>query len=238
MKNNGVLYLIPTYLSETNGPDFIAPIVKEIIFHTDHFLVENIRTARRYIGSLGLGKDILTIQFTEMNKDFQAEQLSLAMAPLSEGKNIGVISEAGLPAVADPGNLAVSFAHKYNIKVVALPGASSIMQALISSGFNGQNFTFHGYLPIEKNERISRLKVMEKEVNQSGYTQLFMETPYRNGSLIQSIVENLSPSTLLFIGADLTGTRSFCATQSVGQWKQLMPDIHKVPAIFAFGRRN
>lgn len=238
MKNKGILYLIPTYLSDTNGPDFIAPVVKDIILHTDHYLVENVRTARRYIGSLGLGKDISSIQFTEMNKDFQVAQLTHVMAPLAEGKNLGIISEAGLPAVADPGNLAVSFAHKNNIQVVALPGASSIMQALVSSGFNGQNFTFHGYLPIEKNERIAQLKHMEKEVSQSGYTQLFMETPYRNGSLIQSIVENLSQNTFLFIGADLTGTHAFCATQSIAQWKQLMPDIHKVPAIFALGRRN
>lgn len=232
----GRIFLIPTYLSDQNDLNFLAPSVLEVIKHTEYFLVENVRTARRFISSLNLGLDISTLQFELLDKKAKSRDLDELMAPVLEGKNLGVISESGLPGLADPGNLAVAYAHRHNLKVVPLPGASSIQIALIASGFNGQQFTFHGYLPIEKSARIKAIGDLEKEFHKTGFTQIFMETPFRNMSLVEDLLKTLNAETLLHISADLFGSKNLTLSQPVKSWKKRKFDIHKIPAVFCIGR--
>jgi len=231
----GKLFLIPTYLDESNTPDFIAPAVKEIVRHTSFYLVENVRTARRFIGSLKLDVDINELRFEVMDKDASATVLNPILNEMIQLGDVGVLSEAGLPGLADPGNLAVSWAHKQRVQVVPLPGASAIQMALTASGFNGQQFTFHGYLPIDKADQSKKLKQMETEAARTGYTQVFMETPFRNNQLLQAIVTSCACTTLLTIAAGISGSRELIATQSIKAWASALPDIHKIPAVFCIG---
>ncbi|MDH5608087.1 MAG: SAM-dependent methyltransferase [Cyclobacteriaceae bacterium] len=232
----GRVFLIPTFLSESNDAGFIAPMVTEILRHTTCFLVENVRTARRYISALNLGLDISGLTFHEMDKRWDPAVLPDWFAPVLSGLDMGIISEAGMPGIADPGKLAVAYAHQQDVEVVALPGASSILLALVSSGFNGQQFTFHGYLPIEAPERNLTLVTMEKTMEKTGYTQLFMETPYRNNALLEAMFAQLKPSTHLYIGADLTGERMISKSKTIGWWKKNRPDLHKIPTLYSIGR--
>lgn len=233
MKNK--LFLIPTYLDESNDSAFISPLVSEILKHTDYYLVENVRTARRFIGSLKLGLDITQLRFEELNKKSTSGEIAKMLTDLIALGDVGVMSEAGLPGLADPGNLAVSWAHKNNVQVVPLPGASSIQMALIASGFNGQQFTFHGYLPIDKEDQAKKLKQMESDMSRTGYTQLFMETPFRNNQMLQALHNHCSPKTLLSIAAGISGKNEIIATKTLGEWKRINPDLHKIPAIFCLG---
>jgi len=230
----GKLFLIPTYLSDTNDNSFISPMVIEIIKQCNYYLVENMRTTRRFISSLKTGVTIDDLTFHQLDKKSTWDDLFLLFEPTRNGHDMAVISEAGVPCLADPGNLAVTFAHQTGIQVVPLPGASSIQMALIASGFNGQQFTFHGYLPIEKNERKKKIKELER-LSSSGYTQLFMETPYRNHQLLKDIVKSCRPDTLLNISADISGSNELILSQSVQKWKSTKIEIHKIPAIFSFG---
>jgi 16S rRNA (cytidine1402-2'-O)-methyltransferase len=231
----GKLFLLPNYLSESQDKSFVAPMVCDVIQHLDYYLAENTRTSRRFISSLHLGIDISVLQFEEINKHFDPKELPRIFDPVFSGKDIGLQSEAGLPGIADPGKLAVSYAHDHGIEVVALPGSSSIILGLISSGFNGQEFTFHGYLPIDKNTRSKKIKSLETEALKTGYTQVFMETPYRNRELLNSLLNTLHPGTSLFIGADITGSHQTLRTFTVKEWQKEIPDLHKIPAIFAIG---
>jgi 16S rRNA (cytidine1402-2'-O)-methyltransferase len=233
---SGTIYLIPTYLSDSNDLDFVSDMVKNVIRSIDCFLVENARTARRYISSLKLDKNIEELIILELAKSEENLQIEKALKLVLDGKNLGIISEAGLPAIADPGQLMVQKAHQKNIKVSTLPGASSMVLGLVGSGFNGQQYTFHGYLPIDEKEKINSIRHLEKELHRSGYTQLFMETPYRNDKLLKTLLNNLSPSTFLFIGSDLTGKNEFCLTKSVRDWKKEKINIGKIPTIFAIGK--
>lgn len=231
----GHLILIPTYLSETNQKHFISDEVKGHIKATTYFLVENVRTARRFISSLQLDIDISSLEFETMDKRATDDDISDFCLPMLNGTNLGIISEAGLPALADPGNLAVSWAHQNHIKVIPLSGGSSIQLALIGSGFNGQQFTFHGYLPIDAKERSSRIKELVSTLNKTGYTQLFMETPFRNNQLLKVLLQELPKHCLLSVAADLSGEKEFIKTMSVTDWKKNVPDLHKTPAIFSIG---
>ena len=233
--SQGKLFLIPTYLSESNDASFVAPMVAEVIKNTGHYFVENVRTARRFIGSLKTGVVIDDLTFNLLDKLSNWDQMYPLFEPLRNGQDMAVMSEAGVPCLADPGNLAVSFAHQMNIQVVPLPGTSSIQMALIASGFNGQKFTFHGYLPIDKNPRLQKIKELEK-LSQSGYTQLFMETPYRNQHLLKDILKTCRPDTLLSIAADISGSNEQIMSQSIQKWKNTDIQIHKIPAIFSFGQ--
>ncbi|GAB4237421.1 MAG: SAM-dependent methyltransferase [Ekhidna sp.] len=235
MKKQGKLFLVPTYLSKDNEATFITPLVKEVIQHTSHYFAENVRTARRFIGSLKLGIQIEELEFIVLDKKSNWDQMYPLYEPIRQGKDMAVISEAGVPCLADPGNLAVSFAHQTGVSVVPLPGTSSIQMALIASGFNGQQFTFHGYLPIDKNERQKKIRELEKQAR-GGYTQLFMETPYRNHQLVKDIIKTCSPDTLLSIAADISGKHEFIRTELVRKWKTTDIQIHKIPAIFSFGQ--
>lgn len=231
----GSVFLIPTYLSESNDSNFLAPMVLDIVRSMDYFLVENVRTARRFVSSLGLGLDISTLHFEEVNKNSDARTIHELMQEVIQGKDVAVMSEAGLPGLADPGGLIVKFAHQHELKVVPLPGASSIQTALICSGFNGQQFSFHGYLPIQKPERVAYMKKMEQLLKQTNATQIFMETPFRNMSLMNDLLATLEPTTLLSIASDVFGSNENLRTQAVKAWKSSQFDLHKIPTVFSIG---
>ncbi len=209
--------------------------VIDVIKNTDVYLVENIRTARRYISSLKTGRVIEELTFYQVDKKTGIEEVSNFFAEIGE-KDVGVISEAGCPGIADPGNVVVRYGNQNNFQVVPLAGPSSIFMALMASGLNGQKFTFHGYLPIDKKPRIARIKELEQKANKSGYSQIFMETPYRNNHLVSDLLSHLSGNTLLCIASDITATSEFIRTQSVSVWKNQIPDLNKRPTIFIINR--
>ena len=228
----GVLFLIPTTIApETN--DIISEQVRSVIKQITTYRVENVRTARRFISSLKLSIEIETLNFKELNKKTQPGQIEHLLSPLLKGEDIGIMSEAGLPGIADPGSQAVEFAHRNGIQVIPLSGPSSIFMALMASGFNGQSFAFHGYLPIEKTPRRVKIKEMESSARKSGQTQLFMDTPYRNNQLFKDLVDNCQPGTKISVAADLTGSNEFISTKTVREWRNKLPDLHKIPAIFS-----
>lgn len=233
--SKGTVFLIPTYLSSSNDATFIAPMVKDVIKNTTYFLVENIRTARRYISSLNLGLDISALHFEIVDKNTTAQQVSALMKPVFDGLDVGVISEAGLPGLADPGSLLVGFAHQKDVRVVPLPGATSIQTAVISSGFSGQQYVFHGYLPIQKKDRTRSIRELEKNLTASGYTQVFMETPFRNMSLLEDLLTTLHPNTYLHIASDLFGSQEVIKSLPVKVWKSKKINLHKVPTVFCLG---
>lgn len=231
VQKKGTLYLIPTPLSDDQGKS-ISPEVMEVVTSLDNFLVENVRTARRFISSLNTGKVIENISFNLLDKKTPPNTIPALMKPVINGMDIGVMSEAGCPGIADPGNLAVQFAHQNDIRVVPLTGPSSIFMSLMASGFNGQSFVFHGYLPIDKNERVQSIKKIEKNALQLHQTQIFMETPYRNNQLVADLIKSCSPSTKLCIARDITGSQEMIRTKRVHEWKKSIPDLHKIPVIF------
>ena len=234
--SKGSLFLIPTYLSESNDASFLAPMVCDVINNTKYYLVENVRTARRFISSLNLGIDISSLEFEVLDKKSHSTEVGQKMNWLLQGHDVGVISEAGLPGLADPGSLAVSFAHRQNIKVIPLPGATSIQTAVISSGFSGQQYTFHGYLPIPKNERIKAIKKLEQDLRSTGYTHVFMETPFRNNQLLEDLKKTLGNQTLLSISSDIFGDKQHIKTMAIAEWKESKQDFHKIPTVFCLGQ--
>lgn len=228
----GKLYLIPTTLGD-NDPLEVLPIsVKRLIDRTDYFIVENEKTARRFIKRISPEKSQQGLQLETLNKHTTAEQHSGFLKPCSEGFDIGIISEAGCPGVADPGAEVVALAHQKGIQVVPLVGPSSILLALMASGMNGQSFAFNGYLPIDKAEKKRALKQLEKRSFELGQSQLFMETPYRNDKLLQDLIAILQPKTLLTVATDITLGQEFIKTKTVQQWKSSKVDLHKRPTIF------
>jgi 16S rRNA (cytidine1402-2'-O)-methyltransferase len=229
-----MLFLIPTILAPETSESVLSPQIKEIIQKTDYYFVENIRTARRFISELKLGKVIENLTFYELNKDTSIEQVRKYFSEVPRGADIGVISEAGCPGVADPGSLAVKVAHQYNIKVVPLVGPSSILLALMASGFSGQSFVFHGYLPIDKQERAKKLKALENE-SRKQQTQIFMETPFRNNSFLEDLLQTCQPSTNLCIAANITAADEFIQTKTIAEWIKKKPDLHKIPTMFLIG---
>lgn len=222
------LFLIPSPIAEGNS---VAPSVIEAIKPLRYFLAENIRTSRRFLSSLKIYSSMEALHFETLDKDTPEEALPLLMKPLLRGFDMGLLSEAGCPGIADPGAIAVAFAHRHAIKVAPLAGASSITLALMASGLNGQCFAFHGYLPVETAALAAQLKTLEKESAQKRQTQIFIETPYRTTSLLQHLLKILKPSTRLCVAGDLTG-QEFIQTKKVKDWK--MPDLGKTPAVFLF----
>jgi len=236
MQMKGKVYLIPCLLGgeETSIlPEFNKKIVAEI----DVFVVENLRSARRFLRTFGYTKNFDTeVQFFELDKHAANLNYTQMLQPALKGKSIGLISEAGNPCIADPGNELVAKAHQLGIEVVPLVGPSSILLALIGSGFNGQQFAFNGYLPVDNTERIKKLKQLEAEVLRSNTTQLFMETPYRNQKLLEEIIAQLAPETKLCIACDLTLPEQFIRTHPLSFWKQNLPELHKRYVMFALGK--
>ena len=224
------IFLIPTVLAPDTQNSVLSPQIIEVVTQLNTFFVEDLRTARRFISSLKVGKVIDELTFYELNKDTPQEQ---TMSQLKKLKgDAGIISEAGCPGIADPGAVAVGFAHQLGYKVRPLVGPSSILLALMASGFNGQSFTFHGYLPIEKAAKVKALKNLEQTAKTKHQTQIFMETPYRNNQLLEDTLQNLHPETLLCIAANITAEDELIRTLPVREWKKQKPDLHKKPTIF------
>jgi 16S rRNA (cytidine1402-2'-O)-methyltransferase len=230
----GDLFLIPTIISAGTERTVIPPLVYEKLKSIRHFLAEDVRTARRYLGSLKIYERIESLHFSVLNKDTKETEIAEMFAPVFSGEHLGVLSESGCPGVADPGSLAVIFAHRKNINVIPLVGPSSILLALMASGLNGQQFTFHGYLPIDTKECVQKIKALEKESAAKGQTQIFIETPFRNNQVLKNLLQSLGGSTQLSIALDLTGKNEFIKTQSVQAWKKNIPQLPKEPAVLLF----
>jgi 16S rRNA (cytidine1402-2'-O)-methyltransferase len=234
MASKGKLYLIPNVISESTEENVIPIGVKTLLKGLSYFLAEDIRTARRYLSSLNIYSSIEPLNFRVLNKDTSSQELSELMLPIKEGNDIGVLSESGCPGIADPGALAVEYAHQQNIQVVPLVGPSSILLALIASGLNGQQFAFHGYLPIDAKEATQKIKELEKESKAKKQTQIFIETPYRNNSVFDHFLKSLHNDTRLTVALDLTGINESIQTLSIIQWKKNKAAWPKSPAVFLF----
>lgn len=232
MTNKGKLYLIPSPLGDNQPSEVLPEMVFETIGRIRTYVVEEVRTARRFLSRAGLKGKIDTLEFHELNEHTSSEQIEGYLGLFERGEDIGLISEAGLPAVADPGAQLVALCHKRGIEVIPLVGPSSLMLALMASGLNGQSFAFCGYIPAKSDERKSRLKVLEKVSSQLNQTQIIIETPYRNDSLLADILSVCNPSTMLCIAADLTLPTAYIRTASIGDWKKNVPTIGKRPCVF------
>lgn len=219
-------------LGDTPVNRVIPQDVQDICRNTKTFIVENIRTTRRYLKAIDKAINIDELCFLELNKHTKKEDIFSYLDKLKDG-DIGIISEAGCPGIADPGADIVEIAHRKNINVIPLVGPSSILMAIMASGFNGQSFTFNGYIPIKTNERASKLKELERISKQHNQTQVFIEAPYRNVAMFEDIVKTCNKNTLLSIACDITCENEYIKTLTVGEWKKIKPDIHKRPAIFS-----
>jgi len=228
----GQLFLIPSTLGSDQAIPFLAPSVIEELMHLDHFIVENLRSARRFLKKCGYTKNFNDVNFFELNNRTKDTEYGVMIQPLKKGFDMGLISEAGVPAVADPGSEIISLAHENQIRIRPLVGPSSILLALMASGLNGQGFSFNGYLPRKENERIKALKQLEFLSKKTGFTQIFMDTPYRNIALLENIVENLSPYTKLCIAVNLTMPDEKIITQDVEKWRKSNISLDKKPAMF------
>jgi 16S rRNA (cytidine1402-2'-O)-methyltransferase len=231
----GILYLIPTPLGDSGEELMQFPGNKDIIDSLEVFIVEELRTARRFLKKSGISRTIDSLTFFELNEHTVQEESELFLNPALEGKNIGLLSEAGLPCIADPGHSIVKLAHKKGMRVIPLVGPSSLMLALMASGMNGQQFIFHGYLPAKPNERVSALRSIEKDIHTHHRTQIFIEAPYRNQAMLESIRSSCHGDTRLCIAIDLTMESEYISTRSVAGWKNNLPDLHKRPAVFLLG---
>jgi 16S rRNA (cytidine1402-2'-O)-methyltransferase len=232
----GKLYLIPNSLGSQNTDTFLPSDLKTLITDLKHLVVEDARNARRYLKNISKEVVIDDIHFFELNKHTDAAMVKSFLQPLLDGHDMGIISEAGLPGIADPGAVLVSLAHKRQITVVPLTGPSSLFLALMASGFNGQSFRFSGYLPIQRKERIDALKQLEKRATEQDETQLFIETPYRNNAMLDDICTACDGRTGLCIAADLTMESEMISTAAIREWRKKKPDLHKRPAVFIIGK--
>lgn len=232
MKVLGKLYLIPTTLGESDPMDVLPQTVKRAIDFIDHYIVENEKTARKSIKAVHPEKKQPDLKISLLNKHTEASEHAQMIAPCLQGINVGLMSEAGCPGVADPGAAIVKIAHEKGIQVVPLVGPSSILLALMASGMNGQSFAFNGYLPIDKSEKKAALKNLEKLSHDKNQSQLFIETPYRNNKLLEDILQTLQPNTHLCIACDITLPTEYIKTLRVADWKKTKVDLHNRPCIF------
>ena len=232
----GTLYLLPTTLGESDLhhvlPDYNFSVMNQLA----HFIVEDIRSARRFLKKVNPAINIDTLTFMTLNEQTSDIELPALLQPLKEGHDVGVISEAGCPAIADPGAAVVQLAQAAGIRVIPLVGPSSLLMALMASGFNGQNFAFVGYLPITSHERIKTLKMLEKKAITENQTQIFIETPYRNHKLMEEIMETLLPTTHLCVAVDVSLPSEWIRTLNIAAWKKQIPDIQKKPTVFLINR--
>ncbi|MBR9831559.1 SAM-dependent methyltransferase [bacterium] len=228
----GDLYLIPNLLGGGNPDQYLGKELFSIIQKLTHFIVENEKNARRYLIKLGIPTPIDDLNFFILNKHTDLNDLHSYIKPLKDGISMGLISDAGCPGVADPGAEIVKIAHQFNIPVRPLIGPSSILLGLMASGFNGQSFCFHGYLPHDSAQRNKQLKSMELTAKKEKQTQLFIETPFRNEKLIEELVRTLDRQTMLCVAADLSLESETIVSQNIGSWKKERPNFHKRPAIF------
>ncbi|MBD2752722.1 SAM-dependent methyltransferase [Spirosoma validum] len=227
------LYLIPTLLADDTAHQVLPSSIREIVEKTDAYFVENVRSARRFISGLKTSRIIDETTFFNLDKDTSPTDTRRQIQELTERKrNAGVLSEAGCPGVADPGAVIVGMAHTLGWKVEPLVGPSSILLALMASGMSGQSFVFHGYLPIERQDRARAVRHLEKEAQERQQTQIFMETPYRNDALFADVVANCQPNTRLCVACNLTAPDAFVRTLTIREWKTQVPDLRKKPTVF------
>ena len=230
------LYLIPITLGESELNTVIPENHLEIIRSISHFIVENIRTARRFLKKMDHEIDIDSLHFYELNKHTNHNQLHSYLHPIKENYSVGIMSEAGCPGVADPGADVVRIAHEQNIRIIPMVGPSSILLAMMASGMNGQNFAFNGYLPIQKGEKVNQIKHLESRIYSENQSQLFIEAPYRNLQLLEDLLSSCQDQTKLCIACDITLDTEFIRTMSIKEWRRNKPDIQKRPSIFVLGK--
>jgi len=226
------LFLLPTPISSDSEDKVITEQLKYVVAGTQNFLAENPREARRFISRLSVDIDISTLHFSQLNKHTPEQELPMLMKPLLEGEDMGLMTDAGCPGIADPGALAVKYAHRHGCQVVPLVGASSLFLALMSSGMSGQRFRFHGYLPVDKVQLHQTIRELERQSREYKETELFIETPYRSDRMMEALVRTLNRSTLLGVARDLTGVSEYIKTLPVGLWKKDRPILGKLPCIF------
>ena len=232
-KKNGSLYLIPCTLGDTPPMDVLPMKVSKIIESTNHYIVEHEKSARHFIKSVVPQKSQPDLHFSLINTFTKEEDIPPMLDPVFLGNDIGVLSDAGCPGIADPGASIVMQAHLKNIEVIPLVGPSSIVLALMSSGLNGQNFAFNGYLPIDKRERKTEIQRLERLSSEKNQTQIFIETPYRNNQMLDSLINSLHKDTLLSIACDITLPSEYIRTAPINSWKKIKVDLHKRPTIFS-----
>ncbi len=232
MQPQGNLYLIPCTLGDTAPLEVLPLLVKKAVEEIDHYIVEHEKNARRFIKSIVPKKSQPDLHFSLINKYTEKSEIPEMLLPCLNGFDIGVISDAGCPGIADPGAEIVEQAHIKGIKVVPLVGPSSILLALMASGFNGQNFAFNGYLPIDKRERRKEIKRLERLSEEQNQSQLFIETPYRNNQLLESILSTLQTQTKLCIACDITLASEYIKTHTAEDWKKIKVDLNKRPTLF------
>lgn len=230
----GKIYMIPQPLGDTSSLDNLSPLIRKTVLELDYFIVENEKAGRRFIKRICPEKPQSELKLQSLNKFTEPHEIEAMLAPCLAGQSIGMISDAGCPGIADPGAEVAAKAHEKGIKVVPLVGPSSILLALMGSGLNGQFFSFHGYLPIDKNQRRRAIRKLEKDSETSNQTQLFIETPYRNNDMLKSLLQTLHPNTKLCIACDLNMDTEYIKTKSVEKWGKTTPDLHKRPCLFLF----
>ena len=231
------LYLIPVTLGETEIRSVLPDYNHDVIVQIKHFIVENIRSARRFLKKVEKTIDIDELTFYELNRHTDRKIIGEYLKPLEQGQAVGIISEAGCPAIADPGADVVAIAQSRGFKVVPLVGPSSIIMSLMASGFNGQSFAFNGYLPVDVAGRVKALKKLENKVYNEDQSQIFIETPYRNSKMLETMLSALRPNTKICVAAGITTEQEFIVTKTVEKWKKSkMPDFEKVPCVFLIGR--
>lgn len=229
----GKLYLIPMTLGDSPLNSVIPTNVQDLCKNIKVFIVENIRTTRRYLKQIDKSIDIDSLCFLELNKHTKKEEISKYLDKI-KNEDIGIISEAGCPGIADPGADIVEIAHRKNIKVVPLVGPSSILMVVMASGFNGQSFAFNGYIPIKTGERAGKLRELENLSKQKNQTQVFIEAPYRNIGMLEDIIKTCNKNTMLCVACDISTENEYIKSMTVGEWKKIKPEVfHKRPAIFA-----
>ncbi len=234
----GTLYLIPCPISDQTNPWDVLPAANRAVMDAlDYFIVENTRTARRFLSRAGIARPIDELEFRELNEHTVAgREVEELVAPIAAGRSAGVISEAGVPGVADPGALVVEACHRRGIRVVPLVGPSSILLSVMASGLNGQSFAFNGYLPVKPAERVRAIRFFERRAHAEGQSQLFIEAPYRNVKLLEQLLQTLAAETRLTVAVDLTAPGESVVTRTVGEWRRSpLPELNKRPAIFIIG---
>lgn len=234
----GKLYLIPVTLGECDPLDVLPQTVKRTVELIDHYIVENEKDARRFIKSISPEKVQANLQLSSLNKHTEISEHKQMIQPCLEGINVGLMSDAGCPGVADPGAVIVKLAHEKGIQVIPLVGPSSILMAVMGSGMNGQSFAFNGYLPIDKSDKKTALKNFEKLSYDKNQSQLFIETPYRNNKLLEDLLQVLQPNTQLCIACDITLPTEYIKTFKVADWKKVKVDLHNRPTIFVIHKFN
>lgn len=234
--STGTLYLIPVSLGETNNDKLFPNLNLRLLEELEYLVVENEKSARRFIRSTGNKRDFDGLELILLDKRTKQHEISRPIELLIQGKDVGIMSEAGCPGVADPGQILIAQAHQFNIKVVPLIGPSSILLGLMASGLNGQGFTFHGYIPIDRRERLHKLRDMDTAVSKTGHTQIFMETPYRNQHLFDDILKTCNGNHKLCVAVDITLETEQIKTLAISEWKTQKINLHKRPCMFLLGQ--